>query len=87
MGRLRSKVAPHARQRYSYRGTREAYVTPVSRGSGGAGRGAGTADGCPLACPFRVADGAVPEGQAITNGQAAPTGRPAPPLPRGSGVT
>ena len=57
MGRLRSKVAPHARQRYSYRGTREAYVTPVSRGSGGAERPAGTADGCPLACPFWVAGG------------------------------
>src|SRR5262249_58931227 len=41
MGRLRSKVAPQARQRYSYRGTPAAYVTPVLCGRGGAGRAAG----------------------------------------------
>ena len=33
-----------------------------------------------------LADGAVPEGQAVANGQSVP-GSPAPPLPRGSGVT
>jgi len=55
MGRLRSKVAPHARQRYSYRGTREAYVTPVPLGSGGTGRPAGAAGTGPPACPFRAA--------------------------------
>jgi hypothetical protein len=43
MGRVRSKVAPHARQRYSYRGTREAYVTPVPQGRGAAGLPAGEA--------------------------------------------
>jgi len=54
MGRLRSKVAPHARQRYSYRGTRAAYATaraPVSARAGQIGgwgaaqpRAAGTDD-------------------------------------------
>jgi hypothetical protein len=34
-----------------------------------------------------LADGAVPEGQAVANGQAARAGSPAPPLPRGGGVT
>ena len=55
MGRLRSNVAPHARQRYSYRGTREAYVTPVPRGEGGAGRPAGADGTGPPACPFLAA--------------------------------
>ena len=38
MGRSRSKVAPHARQRYSYRGTRAAYVTGRAAVSGRAGK-------------------------------------------------
>ena len=54
MGRVRSNVAPHARQRYSYRGTREAYVTPVPRGRGGAGLPAGEV------CPFGAAPSPTP---------------------------
>ena len=38
MGRSRSKVAPHARQRYSYRGTRAAYATSLTPAGARAGQ-------------------------------------------------
>jgi len=45
MGRVRSKVSPQARQRYSYRGTTESLSGQSLTGDGPATATAGTAPG------------------------------------------